>query len=109
MRQSPVTKFVMAAVIIVMAAYLIYPIILLLILSFNTNRLFLVGAPHWGFANWIHAWSMPGLLVSIWNSFVVWLPESLFSFPIADRDRVVARPHEHPQVFAVWSSCSGSR
>jgi iron(III) transport system permease protein len=83
MRQSPVTKFVMAATIIVLAAYLIYPIVLLLILSFNTNRLFLVGDPTWGFSNWVHAWAFPGLLESIWNSFLVWFLETIFSMPIA--------------------------
>jgi iron(III) transport system permease protein len=83
MRQSGVTTFVMAASIIVLAAYLIYPIVLLLILSFNENRLFLVGSPTWGFSNWVNAWAFPGLLESIWNSFVVWFLESIFSFPIA--------------------------
>jgi iron(III) transport system permease protein len=83
MRQSGVTKFVMAACIIVLGTYLVYPIVLLVILSFNTNRLFLVGTPQWGVDNWIHAWAFPGLLESIWNSFVVWFLESLFSFPIA--------------------------
>ena len=83
MRQSPATKFVMASCIIVLSAYLIYPIVLLLILSFNTNPLFLVGSPTWGLSNWTDAWAFPGLLESIGNSFVVWFLESLFSFPIA--------------------------
>jgi iron(III) transport system permease protein len=83
MRQSPVTQFVMAACIIVLGAYLVYPIILLLVLSFNTSKIFLVGPTTWGFANWIHAWDFPGLLTSIWNSFLVWFLESIFSFPLA--------------------------
>jgi iron(III) transport system permease protein len=83
MRQSPATKFVMAASMIVLAAYLVYPIVLLLILSFNTSRLFLVGSPTWGFDNWVNAWAFPGLVESIWNSFVVWFLESVFSFPLA--------------------------
>ena len=83
MKQSATSQFVMAACIIVLAAYLVWPIILLLVLSFNVADIFLFGGTEWGLSNWVDAWAFPGLLESIWNSFVVWFLESLFSFPIA--------------------------
>src|SRR5262245_57101043 len=106
MRQSGAMRFVMAASIIVLATYLIYPIVLLIILSFNENPLFLVGQPIWGFGNWINAWSFPGLTESIWNSFVVWFFESLFSFPLAIVIALLlARtnvPHARALEFVFW-------
>ena len=47
--------FIMGAVILVLAGYLIYPVILLLILSFNTAPDILVGPAHWGLSNWVYA------------------------------------------------------
>ena len=83
MKQSATSQFVMAACIIVLAAYLVYPIILLMILSFNVAETFLFGDWVWGTSNWVDAWGFSGLWESIWNSFLVWFLESLFSFPIA--------------------------
>ena len=83
MKQSAMSQFVMAACIIVLGAYLVWPIILLIVLSFNVAEVFLFGGTEWGLSNWVNAWAFPGLLESIWNSFVVWFLESLFSFPIA--------------------------
>ena len=83
MKQSATSQFVMAACLIVLGAYLVWPIILLLVLSFNVADVFLFGGTEWGLSNWVDAWAFPGLLESIWNSFVVWFLESLFSFPIA--------------------------
>jgi ABC-type spermidine/putrescine transport system permease subunit II len=62
----------MAATILVLGSYLLYPIIILLILSFNTARDILVGPATWGLSNWTNAWSQPRLLPSLWNSFLVW-------------------------------------
>jgi iron(III) transport system permease protein len=82
-RSRPVPMFIMAVMIIVLGLYLIYPIILLLILSFNTSADVVVGAPEWGFSNWTDALSRPGLLRSIWNSFMIWFLVILISFPVA--------------------------
>jgi len=83
MKQSATSQFIMASVIIVLAAYLVYPIILLMLLSFNVADTFLFGGTEWGVSNWVDAWHFSGLWESVWNSFVVWFLESLFSFPMA--------------------------
>jgi iron(III) transport system permease protein len=82
-RRPGVTTFVVAACLIILATYIIYPIILLLILSFNTAPNILVPPPVWGLENWTGAWQLPGLLGSIANSFTVWFFVTIFSFPLA--------------------------
>lgn len=98
--------FIMGATILVLGAYLIYPIILLLILSFNTAPDILVGPAQWGISNWTHAWSHPGLLRSLWNSFMIWALVAGISFPFAiaisltlARTRI---PFSHGLEFLFW-------
>ena len=73
----------MAAVTLVLGAYLLYPIVILFTLSFNTSRDILVGPAHWGFGNWTAAWRIPGLLSSLGHSFQIWFFVALISFPVA--------------------------
>jgi ABC-type glycerol-3-phosphate transport system permease component len=54
-----VGTFVMAAVILVLGTYLLYPILILLVLSFDTARDILVGPATWGLDNWLNAWRQP--------------------------------------------------
>ena len=82
-RRPSVAAFVMAACLIVLAAYLVYPIILLIVLSFNTAPDILVPPPVWGIENWIEAWQVPGLVGSIFNSFQIWSLVTVISFPLA--------------------------
>src|SRR5713226_1204085 len=98
--------FIMGLAILVLGVYLIYPIILLLILSFNTAADVLVGPAHWGLSNWVNAWKYPGLLQSVRNSFMIWFLVVGFSFPIAiaisltlARTRI---PFSHGLEFLFW-------
>ena len=72
----------MAATILVIGGYLVFPILILLVLSFNTARDILVGPAVWGLSNWTDAWDHPLLLRSLWNSFTVWFLVAIISFPI---------------------------
>ena len=74
---------VMFIAILSLGSYLIYPMILLLVLSFDTSAEILAGRREWGFSNWIEAWDNPLLLESIGNSFLVWFLGALVSFPVA--------------------------
>jgi iron(III) transport system permease protein len=69
--------------LIVLSAYLVYPTILLLILSFNTAPNIFVDQPVWGLSNWVDAWQFPGLFESIFNSFLIWFLVTAISFPLA--------------------------
>ena len=82
-RNRPTGTFIMAATIIVLGGLLIYPIVLLGILSFNVSTDIVVGPPEWGLSNWTEALSRPGLLRSVWNSFLIWFLVIIISFPIA--------------------------
>ena len=58
---------VMAATIVVLGAYVLVPIGILLVISFNTAPSIFVGPAKWGFGNWIHAWSGNDVLPSLYH------------------------------------------
>lgn len=98
--------FAMAASLLVLATYLVYPLVLLLILSFNTARDILVPPPVWGLDNWADAWTTPGLLESIGNSFTIWSAVTFIAFPLAIAIALLlARtniPFSHGLEFMFW-------
>ena len=75
--------FIMSITIVVLGFYLVYPVMLVLIMSFNMARDVLVGPPVWGFGNWVGAWDHPLLFTSLWNSFLLWFLVAATSFPFA--------------------------
>ena len=75
--------FIMAAVLISLGFYLIYPVFLLLVYSFNVAPEVFVGTPEWGFENWRVAFVKPGLLLAIFNSFMIWAFTFGIAMPIA--------------------------
>lgn len=80
-KSSDVGLFVMAALLIVFGFWIIYPIVLILISSFNAAGF--GQEPVWSFENWITAWSDPGVFSSLWNTLVVYLLNTCIGFPIA--------------------------
>jgi iron(III) transport system permease protein len=75
--------FVMAAVLLVMGFYLIWPIALMLINSFNAATDMFVEPHRWGLDHWQAAYQQPGELVRpIFNSFLIWSLSVGVSFPI---------------------------
>ena len=82
-RKPGTGPFIMGVTILVLGFYLIYPVVLLLIMSFNTARDVLVGPAEWGFGNWIDVWQRPLVREAIQNSFIVWFFTAAISFPIA--------------------------
>lgn len=83
LRRPGVGSLIIAACLITLASYIIYPILLLLVLSFNTAERMLVPPPVWGISNWVEAWQFPGLLESILHSFQIWFLVTIISFPLA--------------------------
>lgn len=83
-RESPITQghIVMAAVILSLGFFLIWPVLLILINSFNTASDWMVEPRRWGFDHWIAAFSKPDLLITIWNSILVWSLTAMVSFPV---------------------------
>lgn len=73
---------IMAAVLLTLGFLMICPVLLILINSFNTAEDWLVDPRRWGFDHWIAAFSRPDLLVTIWNSIMLWGLTALISFPV---------------------------
>jgi len=80
-RVSAQGLFIMAALIIGFGFWIIYPIFLTLLMSFNAAPLGM--DPVWTLQNWGKAWADPGLLSSLWNTIMIYLLNTGIGFPIA--------------------------
>jgi len=100
--------FIMAAVLLVLGYFLVWPVLLLLINSFNAASDWFVEPRVWGVRHWQNAFQRPGLLKSLGNSMLIWSLTFSFSFPIGvaiawllARTRV---PFSHSLEFMFWIS-----
>ena len=100
--------FIMAAVLLSLGYFLIWPVILLLINSFNTAADWFVEPRSWGLRHWQNAFQRPGLLRSLGNSLVIWSVTVATSFPIGVAIAwILARtkiPFSHTLEFMFWIS-----
>jgi len=80
-KQSSRGLFIMAALLLGFGFWIIYPIILTLVMSFNAAPL--GQDPVWTLSNWITAWTDPGAFVSLWNTIVIYVFNTVIGFPIA--------------------------
>jgi iron(III) transport system permease protein len=100
--------FIMAALLLSLAYFLIWPVILLLINSFNTANDWFVEPRSWGITHWINAFQRPGLLKSLGNSLLIWTLTVTVSFPVGVSIAwVLARtriPFSHTLEFLFWVS-----
>ncbi len=98
--------FVVAITLVVLGFYLLYPVVLIFIMSFNTARDVLVGPAIWGLSNWTSAWDHPLLFESLFNSFLIWILVAGIAFPFAITiSLVLARtkiPFTHGLEFGFW-------
>ena len=99
---------IMAAVLLVLGYFLVWPVLLLLINSFNAASDWFVEPRVWGMRHWQNAFQRPGLLKSLGNSMLIWSFTLSFSFPIGvaiawllARTRV---PFSHSLEFMFWIS-----
>ena len=98
----------MAATLVALGYFLIWPIILLLINSFNTAADWFVDPRSWGLRHWQNAFHRPGLLRSLGNSLLIWSVTVAASFPIGVAIAwILARtkiPFSHTLEFMFWIS-----
>ncbi len=98
----------MAVVLLSLGYFLIWPVILLLINSFNTASDWFVEPRVWGLRHWQNAFLRPGLLRSLGNSLLIWSLTVAASFPIGVAIAwVLARtkiPFSHTLEFMFWIS-----
>ena len=74
--------YVVAALILTVGAYFIYPVALMIGLSFNTATLFFVGEREWGLDHWRVAFSEPRIPLALWNTIWLWAVSTAVSFPL---------------------------
>ena len=100
--------FLMALLLLSLAFFLIWPVILLLINSFNSANDWFVEPRSWGIRHWIDAFRRPGLLTSLGNSLLIWTLTVSISFPIGVSIAwLLARtkiPFSHTLEFLFWVS-----
>jgi iron(III) transport system permease protein len=100
--------FIMAVVLISLGYFLIWPVLILLINSFNAANDWFVEPRRWGVNHWINAFHRPGLLASLGNSLLVWSLTVAISFPIGVGIAwLLARtkiPFSHTLEFLFWVS-----
>jgi iron(III) transport system permease protein len=100
--------FIMAVVLLALGFFLIWPVLLLLINSFNTAKDWFVEPRAWGLSHWRNAFQHPGLLGSLYNSILIWALTVVASFPIGVTFAwILARtkiPFSHTLEFLFWVS-----
>jgi len=100
--------FIMAVVIISLGYFLIWPVIILLINSFNAASDWFVEPRRLGVDHWINAFHRPGLLKSLGNSLLIWSLTIVISFPVGMTIAwILARtkiPFSHTLEFLFWVS-----
>jgi iron(III) transport system permease protein len=77
-----VGHFVMVVILLTLGYFLIWPVILLLINSFNIATDWFVEPRSWGVKHWIAAFEKPGVFRSLYNSILIWGLTMGISFPI---------------------------
>ena len=99
---------IMAVVLISLGYFLIWPVLILLINSFNAANDWFVEPRRWGVDHWINAFHRPGLLTSLGNSLLVWSLTVTISFPLGVAIAwLLARtkiPFSHTLEFLFWVS-----
>lgn len=80
-RRPRVDAIVMPIVLLVLGFYVIYPLVLILVNSFNVARI--TEAPRYGLDNWAAAFSQPRVLQSLGNTVLVYALYTAIGFPIA--------------------------
>jgi iron(III) transport system permease protein len=108
MKRPSTGLFVMTMILLTLGFFLIYPVALILIQSFNTAPDILAGNPVWGFGNWATAFQEPRALPALGNSFLIWALTLVLSMPIGvlvawilARTRI---PFSHDFEFMFWLS-----
>ena len=81
-RRTPgIGLFIMGVLILLFGFYIIYPIALIFVQSFNVS--IVVGTFEFSYENWRRAFEEPGTLESLWNTIFVYLAYTAISFPLA--------------------------
>ncbi|HXV47279.1 MAG TPA: ABC transporter permease subunit [Candidatus Binatia bacterium] len=100
--------FFMAVVLVALGYFLIWPVLLLLLNSFNAAGDWFVEPRTWGVKHWQNAFQRAGLVKSLGNSLLIWSLSVAISFPVGVTIAwLLARtkvPFSHTLEFLFWIS-----
>ena len=106
--KSETGTVIMAITILTLGFYLMFPVILMLVLSFNVADDFLIPPIVWGLDNWAYIWRDPRILEALYNTFALWFINFIFSFPLGIAIALIlARTHipwTHGLEYLFWIS-----
>ena len=106
--RSETGTVVMVITILTLGFYLMFPVFLMLVLSFNVADDFLIPPIVWGFDNWTQIWQDPRILEALYNTFALWFLNFIFSFPLGIAIALIlARTHipwTHGLEYLFWIS-----
>ena len=74
--------FIMAVVLITLGFWLLYPVLLLAVYTFNVAPEVFFGTPQWGLDNWRVAFDRSGIFVALGNSVLIWSLTLGISLPV---------------------------
>lgn len=98
----------MAVVLVALGYFLIWPVLLLLLNSFNAAGDWFVEPRTWGVKHWQNAFQRAGLVKSLGNSLLIWSLSVAISFPVGVTIAwLLARtkvPFSHTLEFLFWIS-----
>jgi iron(III) transport system permease protein len=98
----------MAVVLVALGYFLIWPVLLLLLNSFNSAGDWFVEPRTWGVKHWQNAFQRAGLVKSLGNSLLIWSLSVAISFPVGVTIAwLLARtkiPFSHSLEFLFWIS-----
>lgn len=98
----------MAVVLVALGYFLIWPVLLLLLNSFNAAGDWFVEPRTWGLKHWQNAFQRAGLVKSLGNSLLIWSLSVAISFPVGVTIAwLLARtkiPFSHTLEFLFWIS-----
>ena len=75
--------FVVSAIILTLGFYLILPVALILILSFNVSPEFFNPQKSWGLENWRVAFANPAIFQALWNTIWLFVVSQAVSLPLS--------------------------
>lgn len=82
-RRSRIGNLIMAGVIVVFGSYVVVPILILIVMSFNAAPDMLVGPIQWSLSNWTETWRDSRILPALGNSVLIWFLVAAISFPVS--------------------------
>ena len=104
--RSERSTFIMAAVIIVLGFFLIWPVGVIFIMSFNMAPEMFIGERIWGLDNWRTGFNDGRIPEAIWNTFMVWGLQFIIAMPasiaIAWALARTKLPFSHSLEFFFW-------